>query len=173
MPFLLILSTTWTTAFLDSGSAITESVDSEGEFRVYRDKRRWRGTRARGLGVRNMQAGMRVAANESRSGSRSGDARALCGAQRVHTKCFFVSGISLDCCAEDIKQYCKSKSVNALGCNLLRSHAWGMQSAKLFVADTSSEQVLLESFWPRLMRCRPWERDPPWRSNLSTQHAED
>ena len=75
--------------------------------------------------------------------------------------------------AEDIKQYCKSKSVNALGCYLLRSRAWSTQSAKLSVADTSSEQVLVESFWPRLVRCRPWERDPPRRSNLSTQHAED
>ena len=37
----------------------------------------------------------------------------------------------------------------------------GTRAAKLFAISSAKEQLLLRSFWPEYVVCRPWESSPP------------
>ena len=104
----------------------------------------------------NSLAGKRVSGNAT-----------LRGAQRVSASPFHLAGISLDSTADDIVSYCRTRSVSVTGCSLVRSRVWGTQSAKLFVATSSTDKILDESFWPEHIRCRKWDKHPP----ATKQHA--
>ena len=85
----------------------------------------------------------------------------LCGAKRVQTTAFHLRGISMDCSADDILAFCRKRNVTTTGCFMLRTRIWGTQSAKLFVAKEKADLIARPDFWPELICCRPWERDPP------------
>ena len=85
----------------------------------------------------------------------------LKGAERVRTKPFHLAGISPDCSATDVTAYCRQRNVLGTGCYLIRTGIGGTQSPNIFVNQSSIDTILKENFWPDLVRCRGWERDPP------------
>lgn len=78
------------------------------------------------------------------------------GALHVQTKTF-VSVIRLDCNANDRTSFCQKKKAVITGCQMLRSQAWGMQSAKLFSAKSSVETVAKADYWLENIQCQPRE----------------
>ena len=101
------------------------------------------------------------AGDRSRNGGLGAMRSKLHGAGRVDAVPFHLAGISPDCCASDVEGYCAQRGVRVARVFLFRSRAWGTLSAKLFVAKNDSEKILAQSFWPELIRCRSWEKDPP------------
>jgi len=93
-----------------------------------------------------------------------GRARGLRGAEKVKIKPFHLSGISLECCPEDVLNYCRGKGVLATGCFLLRPRIRHANlTAKIFLDSAASEKVLDGRFWPACITCREWEIEPPRR----------
>ena len=85
--------------------------------------------------------------------------RGLRGAQKAPVKVFHLSGIDLDCTADDVLTYCREKGVLATACYLLpRRVRHSTQIAKLFA---SSADVQKPEFWPDFVSCRPWLDTPP------------
>ena len=138
-------------------------MGEDGEFLTVRGGRSGRGNPC-GLRPGNHSArGVRPGTTAGRGGLR--------GAQRVRTKCFFVSGLSPDCTVDEVVDFCRDQSVNIIACYLLRSRAWGTLSAKIFVAEASCEAVVKADFWPEHVRCRRWKRSPP-RGRKSSTHSD-
>ena len=72
---------------------------------------------------------------------------------------FHLSGIDLDCTADDVLTYCREKGVLATACYLLpRRVRHSTLIAKLFA---SSADVQKPEFWPAFVSCRPWLDTPP------------
>ncbi len=86
---------------------------------------------------------------------------ALSGAKRVNVKILHLSGISPKCCAQDIFEHCRKKGFPIASCFFIRTKVWGTVSAKLFVDEDFATNLLEEEFWPDLIACRLWEREPP------------
>ena len=86
-------------------------------------------------------------------------ASALKGARKVSCKPFYIAGISPESSAEDVLTHCRLKNVTVTGCYPIRTRQWGTQVMKLFAE--ASAVFLGDDFWPDLVRCRPWLKDPP------------
>ena len=85
--------------------------------------------------------------------------RGLRGAQKAPVEVFHLSGIDLDCTADDVLTYCREKGVLATACYLLpRRVRHSTLIAKLFA---SSADVQKPEFWPAFVSCRPWLDTPP------------
>ena len=86
----------------------------------------------------------------------------LRGSEQMLAQPFHLSGISVDCSAEDVVGYCRGKGIAVTGCFFLPAKVWhGTSTAKLFAVSSAKEQLLLRSFWPEYVVCRPWESSPP------------
>ena len=85
----------------------------------------------------------------------------LYGSKRVTSRAFHLSGIGLDCTPEDVVLHCKQRRVAVTGCVFIRTRLWGTHSAKLYVAENCTVDVVKDGFWPSLIRCRKWDLNPP------------
>ena len=91
--------------------------------------------------------------------------RGLWGAQKAPVEVYHLSGIDLDCTADDVLTYCREKGVLATACYLLpRRVRHSTQIAKLFA---SSADVQKPEFWPDFVSCRPWLDTPPRRQDVA------
>ena len=76
-------------------------------------------------------------------------------------KPFYIAGISPESSAEDVLTHCRLKNVTVTGCYPIRTRQWGTQVMKLFAEASAEEVILGDDFWPDLVWCRPWLKDPP------------
>jgi len=88
-------------------------------------------------------------------------AGSLSGAPRLKCKPFHLSFISLESTAEDVRKYCKSRNVLLTGCYSVKTKRWGTQSMKIYADSTVEAKILSDEFWPELVRCRAWTKEPP------------
>ncbi len=92
-------------------------------------------------------------------------ASCLKGASKVTCKPFHVAGISPESSVEDVRTYCRLKNVLITGCYPIRTWTWGTQSMKLFIDVAAADVIMDDDFWPDLVRCRPWMKEPPSRAH--------
>lgn len=91
----------------------------------------------------------------------------LKGAEKTSIRPYHLSGISLDCTAEDVISFCRNRRVVATGCFILRPRVrHATLSAKIFMDSSTEEQFLNQNFWPSFINCRPWSRLPPTKGNV-------
>ena len=105
---------------------------------------------------------------QSTTSQRKNKPQTLKGAERVRTQKFHLAGISPECSPSDVIEYCRKRNVVITGCYFIHTRVWGTQSAKLFVDEMSGGLVLSDNFWPSLVKCRKWEREPPRNITLET-----
>ena len=88
----------------------------------------------------------------------------LRGAVKTEIQPFHLSGVSLECKAEDVIAFCRTRGVLTTGCFFLKPrirHA--SLTAKMFVDSSASGKILASDFWPDHIVCRTWTTDPPRR----------
>ena len=118
------------------------------------------------------QADWKLAGRRGRPSRKAKSARQrtnldLRGAKRVDCHPFHLSGLSPDNDITDVLEYCRKRGIFVAGGRLIHTRVWGTKSAKIFIDCTSKEQVLAANFWPELVKCRAWLKQPPARANAS------
>jgi len=91
-------------------------------------------------------------------------ANRLRGAEKTKIEPFHLSGIHLECRADDVIEYCRTKGVLATGCFLLRPRVrHATLTAKIFIDSAAREKFMDSDFWPDCIKCRAWATEPPPR----------
>ena len=91
-----------------------------------------------------------------------GAKRGLRGAEQASIGIYHLSGIDLDCSADDVVYHCKKHGVIATACFMLKRRAHHTtQTAKLYIRN--DVKILEDGFWPDFLNCRPWQENPPER----------
>ena len=85
----------------------------------------------------------------------------LKGVQRVFSKLFHLSGLSMDMTENNVIAHCRLKGVMVTGCYTIPTRRWGTKSVKVFIDKAADKAVLAETFWPEFVRCRAWLKEPP------------
>ena len=78
-------------------------------------------------------------------------------AERIARSSFFLGNLSLDCTAEDLVEYCKTKGVTVTRCHVFPSkRKFGTLCSKLVVISNHASIVSSEGFWREGVFIREW-----------------
>ena len=86
--------------------------------------------------------------------------------RRKRIKKFFLSGIHESVKENQIWSYLEQRNITPTHISLFRSQRRGTRSAKVHIPSSAGLLVQSDSFWPKFVRCRPWQ---PINSRNSTK----
>ena len=77
--------------------------------------------------------------------------------KRNKSKKFFISGIAENVTQTQIVSYLEQRSITPTYISVFASHRKGTLSCKIHIPSASSSLVLEENFWPKHVKCKPWQ----------------
>ena len=86
--------------------------------------------------------------------------------RRKRIKKFFLSGIHESVKENQIWSYLEQRNITPTHISLFRSQRRGTRSAKVHIPSSAGLLVQSDSFWPKFVKCRPWQ---PINSRNSTK----
>ncbi len=83
----------------------------------------------------------------------------LRGAVRIKRAVLYVGGVSTDCTADDLVDFCNEQHVRVTHCRMIQSRRFGSKSARLTIFQEDADVALNADFWPDHVTAREWSFD--------------